>query len=263
MNILETLAENARRRVEKAKKICSHDELTRKAREAGIFAGGTFPFEKALSGAGMAFICEIKRASPSKGVIAADFSPMEIARAYEKAGADAISVLTEPDYFLGNDDYVRVIAPAVSVPVLRKDFTVDTYQIYEARILGASAVLLICALLDTPVLAECIQCAASLGLSALVEAHTEDEVHSALKAGARIIGVNNRNLKTFDVDRGISLRMRRLVPPGILFVSESGIQNAGDISELSRAGVNAVLVGETLMRAPDKAGALARLRGGL
>jgi indole-3-glycerol phosphate synthase len=218
-------------------------------------------FETALRSNDIAFICEIKRASPSKGLIAEDFRYLDIARDYEAAGAAAISVLTEPFYFKGGDSYLREIAKTVKLPLLRKDFTVDEYMIYEAKLLGASAVLLICALLDEGTLAEFIALAHSLGLSALVEAHDEAEVRIALKAGARIIGVNNRSLKTFEVDMSNSLRLRTIVPDDIIFVSESGIHTGADIALLRQSKVNAVLVGETLMRAKDKKAALDALRG--
>jgi indole-3-glycerol phosphate synthase len=221
-----------------------------------------FPFEKALRSKDVAFICEVKKASPSKGVIAEDFSWLEIAKDYETAGAAAISVLTEPYYFQGDDRYLREIANAVSIPLLRKDFTVDSYMIYEAKVLGASAVLLICSLLDQRTLAEYIGIAHRLGLSAVVEIHDEDELTSALAAGARVIGANNRNLKTFKVDTGISFRLRKLTPDEIIFVSESGIRTAEDIALLRQHGVDAVLIGETLMRSPDKKAAIAELRGG-
>lgn len=219
-------------------------------------------FREALSAAGLSFICEVKKASPSKGVIAGDFPYLDIARDYEAAGAAAISVLTEPDFFLGSDDYLREIARTVSVPVLRKDFVIDPFQIYEAKGLGASAVLLIAALLDLPTLREFIALAASLGLDSLVEAHDETELTRALDAGAEIIGVNNRNLLTFEVDLRTSIALRSRVPAGILFVAESGIRGADDIAALSAAGVDAVLIGETLMRERDKKSALAALKNG-
>jgi indole-3-glycerol phosphate synthase len=224
-------------------------------------------FERALSAPGLSFICEVKKASPSKGLIAqgkpssSDFPYMEIARDYEAAGAAAISVLTEPDYFLGNDEYLREIAATVGIPVLRKDFIIDPYQIYEAKLLGASAVLLICALLDTRELEAYIETAASLGLSALVETHSEDEVHSALDAGARIIGINNRDLKTFKVDLAVTGRLRKLIPQDSITVSESGIRGAEDIRTLTgEQPIDAVLIGETLMRAADKRACLRELR---
>jgi indole-3-glycerol phosphate synthase len=218
-------------------------------------------FEKALRGDDISFICEIKRASPSKGIITEDFPYLQIAEDYQSAGVAAISVLTEPFYFGGDDHYLREIADTVSVPLLRKDFTVDEYMIYEAKVLGASAVLLICSILDSGTLAEYIKTAHRLGLSALVETHDETEIKMALDAGARIIGVNNRDLKTFAVDIKLSERLRALVPGDIIFVSESGIQTPGDIMRLRKIKANAALIGETLMRSPDKMDELKRLRG--
>jgi len=221
-----------------------------------------FPFEKALRSEDIAFICEVKRASPSKGIIANEFPYLDIAKDYEAAGAAAVSVLTEPFYFKGDDDHLREIANTVSIPLLRKDFTVDRYMIYEAKLLGASAVLLICSLLERETLEEFIYIAHGLGLSALVETHSEAEVDMALTTGARIIGANNRNLETFEVDIALSGRLKKMVPPDIVFVSESGIRTADDVEILRQNGVDAVLVGETLMRSPDKKAALAELRDG-
>ena len=221
-----------------------------------------FRFERALAAPGdIHFICECKKASPSKGLIAPDFPYLEITKQYEAAGASAISVLTEPKWFLGSDDYLREIAAEVQTPCLRKDFTVDPYMIYEAKLLGASAVLLICALLDTKTLASYIEIADSLGLSALVEAHDEAEVASATAAGARIIGVNNRNLKDFTVDIHNSIRLREHAPSGTIFVAESGIRTPEDVETLRRNGVNAVLIGEQLMRATSPKAEIDRLRG--
>ena len=220
-----------------------------------------YPFEKALGAPGISFICEVKKASPSKGLIATEFPYLAIAREYEAAGAAAISCLTEPDFFLGSDEYLREIAAAVKIPVLRKAFTVDPYMIYEARVLGASAVLLICAILSDEELLEYGKIARSLGLSALVEAHDEREVERALRVEHGIVGVNNRDLKTFTVDCGNSVRLRKMVPDDRLFVSESGIRTAEDIAVLRQNGTDAVLIGETLMRSPDKAAALRELRG--
>ena len=220
-----------------------------------------FPFENALKSKDIAFICEIKKASPSKGVIAEDFPYLDIAKDYEAAGAAAISVLTEPFWFKGHDSYLREIADTVKTPLLRKDFTIDSYMIYEAKLLGASAVLLICSVLDRDTLAEYIAISHSLGLSALVEAHDEDEIETALSAGARIIGVNNRNLKTFDVDITLSERLRKLVPPDVLFVSESGISSPADIEMLRGIGADAVLIGESIMKSVDKKTEINRLRG--
>ena len=220
-----------------------------------------FAFEKALRGPDIGFICECKKASPSKGLIAPDFPYLEIAGAYEEAGAACISVLTEPKWFLGSNAYLREIAVQVGIPCIRKDFTVDEYMIWEAKTLGADAVLLICSLLSKQQLREYREICDELGLSALVEAHDEEEITAAVEAGARIIGVNNRNLKDFRVDVHNSERLRRLVPPQILFVAESGIKCAQDIEVLRRANVNGVLIGETLMRAPDKKAMLDQLRG--
>lgn len=257
--ILEEIAAKTRERVAAAKRRVPPDEMERRARALGAQTG--FPFEAALRGKDIAFICEVKKASPSKGVIAPEFPYRQIALDYEAAGATAVSVLTEPDYFQGADAYLSDIAAAVGIPVLRKDFTVDSYMIYEARTLGAAAVLLIAALLDGDTLREYIGVAHSLGLSALVEAHTAEEADAAVKAGARIIGVNNRDLRTFQVDAGNCLRLRPLVPRSVLFVAESGVRTAADIDRLRAGGVDAVLVGETLMRAPDRKAALAALRG--
>ena len=232
-----------------------------KKRAEALDANTGFPFRKALSGDEISFICEVKRASPSKGLIAPDFPYLYIARDYERAGASAISCLTEPFWFKGRDEYLAEISNAVTIPVLRKDFTVDEYMIYQAKTLGASAVLLICSILSKEQLSEYLGIAHSLGLSALVEAHDEDEVRTALSVGAGIIGVNNRDLRTFTVDINNSARLRKLVPPEVLFVSESGIKTAADIEALRSNGTNAVLIGETLMRSPDKKAALDELRG--
>ena len=204
----------------------------------------------------------MKKASPSKGVIAPEFPYLKIAREYEAAGAAAISCLTEPYYFRGSDEYLREIAQEAGIPVLRKDFTVDEYMIYQAKALGASAVLLICAILEDGQLREYRELAEELGLDALVEAHDERELERALASGARIVGVNNRDLKTFEVDVDTSVRLRRLVPPEILFVSESGIRTPEDIRRLRENGTDGVLIGETLMRSPDKRAALEELNGG-
>ena len=260
MTILDKLREHAKERVAIAKRKLPTDEIKRLA---AALPKGDFTFEKALNRPGISFICECKRASPSKGLIAAEFPYLTIAREYEAAGADAISVLTEPKWFLGSDEYLREIADAVSIPCLRKDFTVDEYMIYEAKLLGASAVLLICSILSGAQLREYIAVADSLGLSCLVEAHDEDEIACALRAGARIVGVNNRNLRDFTVDTDNSRRLRDLVPRDVVFVSESGISTAEDVRSLYDFGVDAVLVGEVLMRAGDKKAKLAELRGAL
>lgn len=258
MTILDQLADHARERVAEAKKKLTLDEIKRQALS---LPKGDFAFEKALKKDGISFICECKKASPSKGLIAPDFPYLQIAKEYEAAGADCISVLTEPKWFLGSDEYLKEIASAVNIPCLRKDFTVDEYMIYEAKVLGASAVLLICSILAAEDIREYIYLCDELGLSALIEAHDEAEVKVALKAGARIIGVNNRNLKDFSVDTENSARLRRLIPRDVLFVSESGVRNADDVAKLREIGADAVLIGETLMRATDKKAKLAELRG--
>lgn len=260
MSILDQLAAYARQRTEQAKKNISPEEIRRQALS---LPKGTFPFEQALKKDGLSFICECKKASPSKGLIAPDFPYRKIAKEYEVAGADCISVLTEPKWFLGRDDYLKEIAGTVSIPCLRKDFTVDDYMIYEAKVLGASAALLICSILTEEELRRFLSLCDELGLSALVEAHDEGEVTMAVKAGARILGVNNRNLKDFSVDTDNSLRLRERIPHNVLFVSESGISCAEDVAKLHGIGVDAVLIGEALMRAPDKKARLRQLRGGI
>ena len=258
MTILDKLAEYAMERVKTAKNNVSPDEI--KCRALSL-PKGDFSFEKAICKPDTSFICECKKASPSKGVIAEKFPYLEIAKEYESAGADCISVLTEPKWFLGGDEYLREIAAAVKIPCLRKDFTVDEYQIYEAKLLGAQAVLLICSILSAEQIKEYIKICNTLGISALVEAYDENEVKFAVNAGARIIGVNNRNLKDFSVDTDNSKRLRELVPDNVIFVSESGVQTAEDVQKLREIGADAVLIGETLMRADDKKAKLSELRG--
>jgi len=258
LNILHEIAERTKERVEMQKKMLPSSQIIELAQAIG---GNSFLFEDALKTDDIAFICEIKKASPSKGVIAEDFPYVQIAREYEAAGAAAISVLTEPFYFKGHDKYLREIADEVSIPLLRKDFTVDSYMIYEAKLLGASAVLLICTLLDFDTLAEYIAIAHRIGLSALVEAHNENEVDMAVKAGARIIGINNRDLKTFEIDMTLSEKLKLLVPSNIIFVSESGIKTPEDVTKLREINADAVLIGETIMQSNDKYGAILRLRG--
>lgn len=257
--ILEEIAGYTKIRIEEQKQISSLEEIKEKAES--IRTTAEFPFEKALKTGGLSFICEVKKASPSKGIIAQEFPYLEIAREYEEAGAAAISVLTEPKYFLGSSKHLQEISGAVSLPVLRKDFVIDSYQIYEAKVLGASAVLLISELLEEDTLREFIAVSDGLGLSCLVESHTEYELEKALKAGARIIGVNNRNLKTFEVDVSTSLRLRRLVPRDKVFVSESGIKTPQDVRLLRENDTDAVLIGELLMTCPDKKNQLNVLRG--
>ncbi len=260
--ILDTISEYAKIRVAEKKKTLPVEEIRARAyaMKQDSSDAREFPFEAALSAPGIHFICECKKASPSKGLIAPDFPYLDIARSYEQAGASAISVLTEPRWFQGEDRFLQEIAGTVKIPCLRKDFTVDPYMIYEAKLLGASAVLLICAILDDGELSEYLATAHELGLSALVEAHDETEVSRALAAGARIIGVNNRDLHTFKVDINNSVRLRSLVPEDRIYVSESGIRNADDVGTLFRNHTNAVLIGETLMRSPDKAAELNNLR---
>ena len=254
MTILDELAGYARERTEEAKRKVPPEVIRQQAMS---LPKGTFSFEEALRKEGISFICECKKASPSKGVIAENFPYLQIAKEYEAAGADAISVLTEPKWFLGCDRYLAEIAESVSVPCLRKDFTVDEYMIYDAKLLGASAVLLICSILDGEQIGEYLGICGELGLSALVETHNEDEVQMALDAGARIIGVNNRNLKDFSVDVGKSRELREMVPENILFVAESGVSSPEDMQNLREIGVNAVLIGEALMRSQDKKAKLA------
>lgn len=257
--ILDEIAAKTVERIEELKKIVPLEEV-KKASLAKEKSGHYF--RKALSEEGISFICEVKKASPSKGVIAEHFPYVDIAREYEAAGASAISVLTEPYYFQGSNDYLKEIAGKVSIPLLRKDFVVDEYMIYEAHLLGASAVLLICAILDDAKLQEYKKIADSLGLDALFEAHDENEIERAINAGADIIGVNNRNLKDFTVDINNSVRLRELVPRDILFVSESGMKTQDDIRHLKENGTDAVLIGETFMRSDNKKEMLDWLRGG-
>ena len=263
--ILQEIAEKTGERIQVQKRESSPDRMKKEAlekAEADVEAGKeAFAFTKALKKPGVSFICEVKKASPSKGVIAEQFPYVQIAREYEAAGADAISVLTEPFYFLGKDIYLQEIRKKVGIPLLRKDFTVEEYMIYQAKVLGADAVLLICSILSPMQLSEYLGIADSLGLSALVEAHTEAEIEMALSAKAGIIGVNNRNLGNFTVDIQNSGRLREKVPENVLFVSESGMKTREDIEVLEKNGTNAVLIGETLMRAPDKKAKLAELRG--
>lgn len=257
--ILDEIAAKTRERVARCKENVSPEEMKKKALSLPSETG--FPFEKQLKKDGVSFICEIKKASPSKGVIAEHFPYLDIAAEYEKIGADCISVLTEPDYFMGSTEYLKEIHEKVDVPLLRKDFTVDEYMIYEAKLLGASAILLICSLLTEKEIKKYLEICEELGLSALVEAHDEPEIERALRAGRRVIGVNNRNLKDFTVDTANSKRLRGQVPEDILFVAESGIHCAKDVADFYQIGVDAVLVGETLMRAGNKKEKLQELRG--
>ena len=260
-NILEEIAARTRERIAKEKSCISVSELENRIQEVNKNAGQKITFFQALQKDDMSYICEVKKASPSKGLIALDFPYLAIAKEYEQAGASAISCLTEPFYFQGADQYLREIAAAVQIPVLRKDFTVDEYMIYQAKSLGASAVLLICAILDDGELRAYRQLAKELGLDALVEAHDEYEVDRALNLGAEIVGVNNRDLRTFQVDMNNSIRLRKMAPDNVVFVSESGIRISEDIRLLYENKVDAVLIGETLMRSPDKKAALECLNG--
>ena len=284
MNILDEIAERTRQRVADEKRTRSLESMRQAAEEARrhdcdgcnaedpglsaeefasarILAPCSFPFEGMLERPGVQVIAEVKRASPSKGLIAPDFPYLQIARDYEAAGAAAISCLTEPYWFQGRDEYLAEIAREVRIPVLRKDFVVDEYMVYQAKALGARAVLLICAILDDAQLSAYRQLADELQMSALVEAHTAEEVQRAVACGARVIGVNNRDLKTFNVDMAAARELRDMVPAHTLFVSESGVKSAADVEAARAMRADAVLVGETLMRAEDKRAKLAELRG--
>ena len=280
--ILDEIAEKTKLRVAACKEQIPLEEMKAKAQaivdaetDYGAHPYEHFPFKEKLAAPGISFICEVKKASPSKGLIAPDFPYLEIAKEYEAAGASAISVLTEPYYFQGSNDYLTAIANAVNIPVLRKDFTVDAYMIYEAKVIGASAILLICAILDDRQLRDYYLLAKRLGLSVLVEAHDAEEVQRAVSCGADIIGVNNRDLKTFTVDIMNSVRLRKQIPETVktvqadgttgmepvVYVSESGIKTPEDIDRLKKNGTGAVLIGETFMRSPDKKAAFSWLRG--
>jgi Indole-3-glycerol phosphate synthase len=255
--ILDELAAYSKKRVAEARKKVSLDEIREAARD---LPKGGFCFEKSLSKPGLAFICEVKKASPSKGIISQDFPYREIAMEYVEAGAECVSCLTEPRWFLGSDQIFKEIRSDIKLPMIRKDFTVDEYQLYEAKLMGADAVLLICALLDTKTIARYLGICDELGISALVEAHDEKEILSASLAGARIIGVNNRNLKDFSVDFNNAGRLRDMIPPSALFVAESGLSTPEDAYRLRAIGADAVLIGEAMMRATDKKSALKAFR---
>lgn len=259
MSILDEIAGYAKIRVSKAKEVKPLEIVKKEAFEK-TDPNASFVFEEALKGDDISFICECKKASPSKGLIAEDFPYLEIAKDYEAAGASAISVLTEPRWFKGDLRYLNEISSEVKIPTLRKDFTISPYMIYEAYLNGASAVLLICSLLDGKTLEEYIGTASSLGLDALVEAHDSDEVKMAVDSGAQIIGVNNRNLRTFEVNASNCLRLRKDVPDNVIFVAESGIKTREDIKILEENKVNAVLVGEALMTSNDKKAYLNKLK---
>ena len=272
MNILNEIAAKTKERIQKEKLEIPEKDLIqmiqkRKVQmllhpeQQSITSRTPHSFYQALKKEGMSYICEVKKASPSKGLIAPAFPYLEIAKEYQEAGAAAISCLTEPFYFQGSDRYLQEITAAVDIPVLRKDFTVDEYMIFQAAAYGAAAVLLICAILNDEQLKEYRELAEELGMDALVEAHDEEETERALKSGARIIGVNNRDLKTFQVDMQNSIRLRKLAPENVVFVSESGIKTSDDIRKLYDNQVDAVLIGETLMRSQDKKAALEELNG--
>lgn len=243
--ILDELAAYAKERVQNAK---SHKNLEQIKKEAYLIPKGEFCFEKKLRKSEMSFICEVKKASPSKGIISREFPYLEIAKAYEEGGADCISVLTEPKWFLGSDEIFSQIRKEVNLPMLRKDFTVDEYQIYEAKLMGADAVLLICALLETEKIKEYLKICDDMGISAVVETHDELEIDTAIQAKARIIGVNNRNLKNFTVDFENAKTLAEKIPKETIFVAESGVKTKQDILQIEQAGANAVLIGEALMR---------------
>lgn len=259
MNILDTIAAHAKERVKADKAIIDAEEM--KERALSIGKSDINLFEAALRKPGMSFICEVKKASPSKGIIDEVFDYMKIAKEYEDAGADCMSCLTEPKWFLGSDKIFTDIRSSVATPMIRKDFTIDEYQIYQAKVMGADAVLLICALLDTKTIAKYLKICDDLGLAALVETHDDIEIKSAVDSGAKIIGVNNRNLKDFSVDFGNAAKLRELIPGNSIFVSESGVKNGDDVVKLRDIGADAVLIGESLMRAPDKKEKLNELRG--
>lgn len=264
-NVLHRIANATKVRIKKSKEKLPLNKLKEKIHETSCLQSNlsqeAFSFEKAIRKPGISFICEVKKASPSKGVIDPMFSHVQIAREYEEAGADAVSVLTEPDFFKRDNEHLHNIRNNISLPILRKDFTLDEYQIYEAKYLGADAILLICSLLEEKKLREYISLCDKLGMSALVETHTKEEIATAIRAGARILGVNNRDLKTFRVDVNHSIRLRKLVPKEICFVSESGIRSHQDILSLQDAGVDAVLIGECLMRSKNKKEKLMSLKG--
>lgn len=253
--ILDQLAAHAQIRVMEAKKRVAFDDMENAAYD---LPRGDFPFAKALKKAETTFICELKKASPSKGVIDPDFSYLEIAKSYEDAGVDCLSCLTEPKWFLGSDEIFQEVRAKTNLPMLRKDFVVSAYQIYEAKCMGADAVLLIAALLGTKTIANYLEICADLGLSAIVETHDDLEIRSAVAAGAQIIGVNNRNLKDFSVNINNAPKLRELVPPHILFVAESGISGPADVTALG--SVDGILVGELMMRSKDKGAILKALR---
>ena len=257
--ILDDIIAKQKTRIENEKK--EKDIETLKQEVLSLPSSKNFFFEDSLKSKEFAFICEIKKASPSKGVIVENFPYTDIAQEYEKAGASAISVLTEPHFFKGNDLFLKDVADIVNIPVLRKDFIIDEYQIYQAKLIGADAVLLICAVLDESTLKKFINIATSLKLSCLVETHNEEEIKKALNCNAKIIGINNRDLKTFTVDINTSLKLRKFIPENKILISESGIKTAQDIKMLKDAGFNGALIGESMMLSKDKKQFLSELRG--
>lgn len=265
MNILDEIAEKTRKRIEAEKAAFPLEEIKQKIQEKQgdrkQIESGYGRFYRAIKKEGMSFICEIKKASPSKGVIAEEFPYIKIAKEYEAAGANAISCLTEPEYFRGSNQILEEVAAQVDIPILKKDFTIDPYMIYQGKYYGASAILLICGILTDEELKAYRELAEELGMDALVEAHNQEEILRACKSGARIIGVNNRNLKDFTVDMENTKCLRQLVPKDVLFISESGIKNRQDVMQLEEMNVNGVLIGETLMRSSDKAAKLRELAG--
>ena len=258
MTILDQLADHARLRVAKEKEKCSLKSMKEAAHSGGPAAGDRF--RRAVGKPGLSIICEVKKASPSKGIIDPVFDYRAAALDYEAAGADAVSCLTEPKWFLGSDEIFKEIRTLIGTPMLRKDFVVDEYQLYQAKCLGADCVLLICSILTTEAVEKYLRISEELGMDALVETHDEEEIARAVRAGAKIIGVNNRNLKDFSVDLGNAARLRQQIPPDILFVAESGVKTPADAAALRKAGADAVLVGEALMRSPDKGAFLRAVR---
>ena len=257
MNILDTIAEYSMLRVKTDKRAIPQERLREKAE---LMKGRDHRFLEALRKPGLSFICEIKKASPSKGIISESFPYLDIAKEYENAGADCVSCLTEPKWFKGSDNIFRQVRARIDTPMIRKDFTVDEYQIYQAKCMDADAVLLICSILDDARLKDYLSLCKEIGLDALVEAHNEKEIESAVKADARIIGVNNRNLKDFSVDFSNALKLRSMIPKDTVYVAESGVKNADDAKRIKEAGTDAVLIGEAFMRAYDKAALLREMR---
>ena len=257
MNILDTIAEYSMLRVKTDKRAIPQERLREKAE---FMKGRDHRFFEALRKPGLSFICEIKKASPSKGIISESFPYLDIAKEYESAGADCVSCLTEPKWFKGSDNIFRQVRARIDTPMIRKDFTVDEYKIYQAKCMEADAVLLICAILDDARLKDYLRLCKEIGLDALVEAHNEKEIESAVKADARIIGVNNRNLKDFSVDFTNALKLRSMIPKDTVYVAESGVKNADDAKRIKETGADAVLIGEAFMRAYDKAALLREMR---